>query len=928
MEIMTGGPREMLGRDEELRKFISVMSRLKYNPGFGAFALDGDPGIGKSRFLEEMIKYFKKHNIKFNVSKAEEDEKSRTYTFLKRTLGGFLGNFQKQRGSETYRVLNQFTNGGEQDEEITQKAEAMYNSPELLIKKLLELAGTEKNIYSMLLDDMQWCDMPSAIVIAGLIRNLKNSETVNKIFLGLSSRGDLEKMPPPIKQALEEIGVDSVHLGPLAFESKDELGRSSSTELIERYILLSLPINSMDGQVLPATFKNELAKRSAGNPFALTQMLTYLQNKGTLYVNDEGKVVVEENKIDYEELGLESLIQNRLARMTEDEQLVFKALVLFNGKIGRKLFERLFPELIGSAMNLEKESFISTQPTVKIAHDLIREAANRKFRPDPDLSWMIYGKVAALSGSAEFAGEIDDVVLFKLIAPMLEEKDGGERVGGTLYTNAAEHGVRAVQLLEGKRRTKEAMEMAKNVNDIPGMNDAQKLQLLASLARLNVSLGITSREEYEKANAMLEQALSLSTNPKQKLDLMVIYCDLCHLGRDGKKMRTVAGKLKASTDRAKTEGFSSLKKELQVKVLAWDGLAKLNLAKADYHDGQFDESIRQCREVFEEMGMGMGEIPLEMERVLLEAKRFFATTIMVKENNTRNKYDGDTIWKQQPSTGENRNFEIAKNALIAVLKAYRSDKPLLRNPKDLISAHEILAKLEIFTRGDRPEALRWLKEGAREAVNYGEVDMVANFERIIGDLYIAMAGREEPAGSAFEKAFIAYAKSLAELKTISPSEQHSYFKFTQCNSARATCLWLDSLEENSIVPIEKIRARILEAWQNATKSFNASYGASGGNLTEMALQYVLPSIGHLKHYAKKFGVELDYKGHLFEVFGEDGMIIRNAEEIVSDKNEKLIAQMQTGPNEKCVQDELKWKLKGLKHISGIDTSDLEVDVIK
>ena len=289
-------------------------------------------------------------------------------------------------------------------------------------------------------------------MIAAFINALTDD---GKTILELSARNDYQEMPLEIKKALNAREIDAVHLRALPFVFEGE-----PTDLLRQYVLESPQFFAATDKTLPESFLVNIGTRCGGNPYALTRMLYDLEEDGKVYVDDNGRLIVRESDIDYDDYEAAALYANRVSRLDRNEQTVCKALILFGGNVSMNVFKRIFPELVQYAHKLEDHGLICTEPDLRFQHDLMRKAAEDKFKMDPKLAWEVYVKLHPLSENPEFAGEITHMMQFRLVRQRMMDmgRIRSEKTIEAIHKAALDNGKGAVFELEAEHRMKEAAE--------------------------------------------------------------------------------------------------------------------------------------------------------------------------------------------------------------------------------------------------------------------------------------------------------------------------------------------------------------------------------------------------------------------------------------------------------------------------------------
>ncbi|MBU1992334.1 AAA family ATPase [Patescibacteria group bacterium] len=908
-EIYTGGPRKMIGRDKEWGDFLHTATQVYSGKQYRVMALDGEPGSGKSRFMKECMNFFGKKTDNVICAKANEDEDTKSFNYIKRLISEMLRKSKISNAAEIYRVLQAFASGEEaEDLSIQGHVQRMHQDYEMLSSTICSFVQQSPKFLACFIDDWQWCDHESAIIVAAMIRTLDLND---RVFLQLSARGDYRTMPVVIKKALEgtipvvirkaleEKEARTISMKSLDFES-------DNCKLLREYVLHSLPLEKVDQQTLPRTFLKNLAKTSGGNPFAVTQILHDLQKEGLMYVDDVGNVVVREAEINFQNYAGEALYENRLQRLSEPEKDVFKALVLFDGKVGMKLFGELFPELVPHAHALEVHGLVSTKPHLRSDHDLLEQAAKKKFRRDPKLSWSVYGKVITLIQSPEFQGQVDYEVLFGLLKPVLENPEAiDSRLHDSMYNDAIMCGLGATSSMTRQYRTKDAASMLGNMSSLIGakrMHAGQLFQCREQQAKLALSLerDKDARTYLEDARRLAQSIGRLPSDAALDLDLRMMECEACHMARNGEALDAATERLQTLYMAISTSPPQG--REAQVKALKYE--IALNEAKAKLHAGDIGNAYSKCNELMTDVVTmsegGVISLSPEFTRVVIEIKRFYANVIQVVEERERMKLDEDTVLSQsipadKDADGRRQTLGRAVERQAQVVENYE-DKSLIKNPKDMISASATLAKLAVYAgmkkvriKGNELGPGRLIELAIQEATNYGEIGMIAYLQKIMGGMHLRHPDSHK-SQMRVEKALECYKLGMQEMMQTESRENHKYYANNACDAARAVTIWVDNFGKDDP---KEAKAKIQEGWKYITQAYNF-YSQSPRTVAES----ILPTLGNLVVLGESYGVDTplpdvppitsDMVEMSYGIYSEKRILARNAENCVKREVDKKL----------------------------------------
>lgn len=904
-EVETGGPRKMIGRDHLMSEFLRILdSFTRGTPR--ALVLGGEAGIGKSRFIEECIKMLGK-KAKSTYTKVYEHEKNESFSFVRKFAGEVLKKTQDQTSRE-YTLLRCFVSGGEAPMEVRDEVESLYANPQRLAMLLRVMMIRTKEPLAAFMDDLQWCDDRSVPVIATLLRLIDGNE---KILLVFSSRSGTQTMPLLIRQALEERGSTTMPLERLKFV--DERGRP--TPLLEEYVLESLRrVEPNVKEALPVAFLKKLGETSEGVPFAITQILSDLLHRGVIQF-DESKNVVIEGEVNFEDYTARNLYENRIARLRPMEQEVYRILVIFDGSLDTGLFRRLFPELEPYAASLAEQEMIAMGGKVSISHDLLLEAAKGKFPKDPVETWKQYGRMQAIAGNPVYKNAISQTMLYRLVSPALHYLDAiqPEQVKTRVRQAGIEHGRRATAELEEQHRAKEAYEILLelfNKVDVRSMNPVQRYYFRWRLA--NVAFCLEDRRNLTKSLEAAEKMLDTSSgrevlegNGMPRLELLLLMCDAEHLKANPGGIEAAILKLEAHCQ--SMQGLEGLPSRDKLKLDSVQYVAKLGRARASSHGGDFGVARYLCDEVItdlERMEMGMSiALPLEYEKILVEARRFYGIIVGREEEQSRGETDSDVSYSIPMARERKPSLERGILMLKSAIASMQSPKPLMQSPKHLVAALSMLGRLMAFCGHERSKVEKVFDEAVRQASNYQEIGVLSILHKMRGDLYMDSPNAHKSEGI-LQMAINKYAKGRAEISQIEGGRNHQNYAFNACNEARAIAIKAENFGKKNDQTVTLINEGLTLA-SDAMRIMESTYGeAAPDYFREVLCQYILPTVGRLLMVSRRLNVH-ERIVVPENIRGLNNVTVREAITFVAGKQDRTLDQA------RCVAEELQWKKEGL-----------------
>jgi DNA-binding SARP family transcriptional activator/predicted ATPase len=372
----------LVGRTGERHTMDALLARARAGDGAELLLILGDPGVGKSRLMDELRASATTAPALVLFGRAFEAELARAYGAWVDALRGATSLLEKARRRADLASLLPELGAAAPDQDRTRLFDAVATT-------LRDLSG--EALVVVMLDDLQWLDEASAALLHFLVRALIGARV---LFAGTARAGELGDNQPVLKvvRALErERRVTSLTLGAL--------------DQVESAQLVRLVAPSLDA--------TRIFDESEGNPLFALEMARAL-------------AAGETNPAD----TLSGLLADRLARFEGSTRTALS----FAAAIGRSFDV----EVLGRVTGLPPDPLLSNLELLErhgvlraagptgydFTHDLVRRAAYRQMSeprrrfvhgqiaralaatPDPDGA--LHGDVAhhaALGGDHRLAAE-------------------------------------------------------------------------------------------------------------------------------------------------------------------------------------------------------------------------------------------------------------------------------------------------------------------------------------------------------------------------------------------------------------------------------------------------------------------------------------------------------------------------------------------
>jgi serine/threonine protein kinase/serine phosphatase RsbU (regulator of sigma subunit) len=411
------------GRERELSILAKLTEGLKIGKGSVAL-VEGEPGIGKSRLTQEVIRLEKEKQSKvlFLHGKATKGDplplapiRSAFEIYLKNIkhlpknecnsleakiieISGKFAPVLKRLSPEMNKILNN-----------TQVSEAENFSEEIFQNGVVELLSGLAKFYGsliFLIDDVQWLDESSSEILKRL--SLKTKD--HPIFLLVTSRND-----PDNREKLARF-INSLESGG-GFNNQILLTSLNEDAVKE---LSQFQLKSLD---LDPLLISQLFQRSYGNPFAVGEYIRAMIDSGVLFPK-WGKWKFDSKKINSLSLPRDviQLVVSRIRELSSGTKEILRAAAI----IGTQFTSRFISlasgyklETINQAIfdSIQAHLIESEKPGhYKFVHDRVREALLEDINPDES---SILNQKLAKSLDSQWASEPienrDDFELYQLV---------------------------------------------------------------------------------------------------------------------------------------------------------------------------------------------------------------------------------------------------------------------------------------------------------------------------------------------------------------------------------------------------------------------------------------------------------------------------------------------------------------------------------
>lgn len=344
-----------VGRHAELNQFRGMVeSCIEYEHG-QALLVRGEPGIGKTRLVEEFAKtasefgmsYHRGLVLPFGVGKGQDAIRSLVRSFIgldhdsdqsARSRGADKTTVDKWLDPDQLVFLNDLLDLP-QPTELRTLYDAMDNSTrnrgkQAVVSRLLTAASAKHPII-VIVEDVHWADAVTLSHLASLTKTVADCSAL----LVMTSRIDGDPLDQMWLSTTEGSPFTTIQLGPLR--------KQDAIALIEEFI----------------TPNNLLAKdcleRASGNPLFLEQLLRSAQEGSTESLPD----------------SIRSLVLARMDRLTPEDKQALQAASVIGQRFNKSVLEHLLGVEGYDAQTLAAHNLVREQGSAYLfAHALVQEA--------------------------------------------------------------------------------------------------------------------------------------------------------------------------------------------------------------------------------------------------------------------------------------------------------------------------------------------------------------------------------------------------------------------------------------------------------------------------------------------------------------------------------------------------------------------------
>ena len=487
-----------VGRHDEMSQLKAALESALSGRG-SIVMLVGEPGIGKSRLAKEFAVYAGLRGAQVLSGRCYESEASIPYLPLMDALRQYVvsrpeAELRQELGAGAPEIAT-FISEIRQRLPDTPEAPPMEDESDRLrmfesVASFLRNAARAAPLI-LLLDDLQWSDRPSLLLLQYLARGIA---TERIMILGCYSDVEVEE-----SDALSET---------LAALRREQFFQRVLVRGLPKEDVLAL-MSTLGEQEVPADFVKAIYRETEGNPLFVEEILKHLVEEGKLslesgqWVSSTGGVP----KLDIPE-GIRDIVRRRLSRLSEDcRGILSLASAMTSGftfellrEVSGEHEDRLL-DLVEEALNLhairERKGAVSGSG-YELAHTALRHtlygelSAPRRVRLHRQI-----GEALERLHAANLEPHLAELAYhYSNAAP------GGDVDKAIDYARRA--GERATALLAHAEAVR-AYRLALRALDVRGGEDAARCELLLDLGEAQTRAG-----QGERAVETLQEAFALT----------------------------------------------------------------------------------------------------------------------------------------------------------------------------------------------------------------------------------------------------------------------------------------------------------------------------------------------------------------------------------------------------------------------------------
>ena len=481
---------KIIGRKKDIKRFMSIDNNIeKGTNDLRGLVLNGDLGVGKTRFLREISFKLKMKGRDVYFIEIYDDQSNHLLdmaNILKQTIKDTSPELINKYRSELSKILPELRLNidEETDADLNQKIEKfrLYNR---ISNYFIELS--KDRIIYIIIDDIQKCNTTFMMILDYLIQNTVS----NNLFFIFSYDKNFENIHPLVREKLEQWENEEYIL----FMKSHKLSLEEIGELVQSILGISY---------VPYSLASVLFKESKGNPKRIEHMIKHLFNVGELYMNPLGRWSLKVD--DYDDLYIQSNIEDDFSKqlniIREKYFDIFKVMSIFSDKLHKRI-------LLGM-LEIEQnniEDTLNELINLKLIDEKLADWGYCYNINSSELKKLIYNqiseeeKIALHTKASKVIEDFDDSFILEELLYHLTKSNQGEKVLDIVF--------KEIQMLENKYGSQAKFLLEQAYSIVKDKNNNIKLEVLEGLVNIHYLKDETEKgkiylEEYQKTANLLK----------------------------------------------------------------------------------------------------------------------------------------------------------------------------------------------------------------------------------------------------------------------------------------------------------------------------------------------------------------------------------------------------------------------------------------
>ncbi len=394
--------KDIVGRDRELVRLGEFLESIFKGKG-GAICISGEVGVGKTKFVQEIVKNIKFKGVKVIKSTLSPTTKSIPYYPFRELLRAALFKtiigkekdkdifklIPKAYQIELIKILPELSDTVIIDENIS-----MIDKFRLFegVRRLLTLKSSITPLF-ICLDNINWADEGSSELLYYLIRTLKN----DSVFFFLIYR--VEEMKGSYLQNILQL-----------------MGRERLYENIELEPLKISDVAQMLSFIvddnLSFEFINHIFKETGGNPFFIEELIKSMEKNNALVWNSKKWIFDKDKKITIPS-SIEGVVERKLNLIDADAQSLLEYTAIIGREFNFNFLQNITEMNEGHLFKLMDEIIEigilreSTKENYLFSEDIIREIIYKKMS---DIKLLHYHQIIGEGLLKFYENHIEEIV--------------------------------------------------------------------------------------------------------------------------------------------------------------------------------------------------------------------------------------------------------------------------------------------------------------------------------------------------------------------------------------------------------------------------------------------------------------------------------------------------------------------------------------